>query len=84
MEINTMRDYLLTNMWIYDLSGNDISDDDKEALARYNLMYKSFLGEEFYIIGSFDNIISYIQEYFGVEVDNKYLTPLKKIYKEMA
>ena len=83
MENNSMRDYLLTNMWVYDLSGNDISEDDKKALAKANLMYKNYFDEEFYIIGSFDSIIYFVQDYFGVNVNNEYLVPLKKIYKEM-
>ena len=83
MENNSMRDYLLTDMWVYDLSGNDISEDDKKALAKANLMYKNYLDKEFYVIGSFEKIICFMQNYFGVEVNNEYLAPLKKIYKEM-
>lgn len=80
--MGAMRDYLLGDLWCYELPIDSISEKDLEvARSGYNLLTKEWMREECYIIGSFNNILSYLTEYIGVEPLINALTPLKKVYQ---
>ena len=75
-----MNEYFtLQDLWVYDLSGNNCTAKDKRKAKEFNLLCRTFGNDEWILIGSFNNIISYLNDYIGVEVVHEYLLPLKKV-----
>ena len=78
--MGAMREYLMSGLWCYELPADSFTRKDRDMLFKYNLMYRKWMEEELYIIGSFNNILSYLNEYMGVEVVNDNLIPIKKLW----
>lgn len=82
--MGVMREYLMSNLWCYELPSDSITERDIEELSRYNLLYKNYYVEdisEFYIVGSYGDIVDYLRDYIGVDVNTDYLIPIKRIYQ---
>ena len=71
--------FTLSDLWVYDLSGNTPTAKDKKAAKEYNLLSRTFGADEWVLIGSFNNILAYLNDYIGIEVVNDYLKPLKSV-----
>ena len=74
-----LNSYFLQDFFVYDLSGNKITKQDIKAARDMNLITRGNRSDEFYIIGSFNAILSYLNDYIGVEMMQDYLVPLKNI-----
>lgn len=73
--------YFLSDLFVYDLSGNHITKTDIKKAHDMNLLTKGNPAcGEFYIIGGFNSILSYLNDYIGVEIVDEYLQPLKNIF----
>ena len=71
--------YFLQDFFVYDLSGNEMTKKDVKAAHDMNLMIRGNRLDAFYIIGSFNAILSYVNDYIGVELVQEYLAPLKDV-----
>jgi len=70
----------LQDLFIYDLSGNHITRTDIKKAHEMNLLTKGNLAAgEFYLIGGFNSILDYLNNYIGVEIIDEYLMHLKSV-----
>ena len=74
-----LNSYFLQDFFVYDLSGNEITKKDIKAAHDMNLLTRGNRCDEFFIVGSFNAILSYLNDYIGVEMVSDYLVPLKNV-----
>lgn len=74
------QSYFLQDFYVYDLSGNEMTKKDIKKAHEMNLIVRgnNAVGE-FYIVGSWNAILSYLHDYIGVEIVHDYLYPLAKV-----
>lgn len=70
--------YILQDFYVYDLSGNKMTKRDIREAQKRNLIVR-YTADEFYIVGSFNAILSYLTDYIGVEMLPEYLYQLKDV-----
>ena len=71
--------FTLQDLWVYDLSGNTPTRKDRKMAKEYNLLMRTFGTDEWVLIGSWNNIMSYLYDYIGVEMVTEYMRPLKEV-----
>lgn len=74
--------FTLQDLWVYDLSGNTATAKDRKKAKEYNLLMRTFGTDEWVLIGSWNNILAYVNDYIGVEIVNEYMKPLRKVLSE--
>lgn len=70
--------WLLQDLWVYDLSGNEITKRDVNEAHKLNLIVRKMF-DECYLIGSWNGIMSWLYDYVGVEMVTEYMRPLKEV-----
>ena len=73
------KNYLLqSSLWVYDLPGNEITNEDVNKANDMNMIMKR-TPDEAYLIGSYNAIIEYLYDYIGIEPVDGYMYPLKDV-----
>lgn len=72
-----MNNYVI---WVYQLGFKSLNDKDKKIASKYNVLIQDdFITDSTYIIGGWDSVLNYLNNYVGVEVVNDYLKPFKMV-----
>lgn len=73
------------DLWVYELPYHTLTNGDILEAKKYNIITQyNLLDNCDYIIGTWDNLLKYTQQYMGYEMNADYLRPLivKEVRKE--
>lgn len=76
--------FLLTDLWVYDLSEDNISKKDIERIkANYNILVLEWaIDGTVNIVGRYNAIQYLVMEDLKIDLDNNKFKPLKNLYEK--
>ena len=75
--------FLLSDLWVYDLSSENISKEDIERIKiSYNILVLEWLIDgTVHLVGRYNAIQYLVMEDLKIDLDNNKFKPLKKVYE---
>lgn len=75
--------FLLTDLWVYDLSEDNISKEDLERLKiSYNILVLEWpIAGTVHLVGRYNGIQYLVMDDLKIDLDNNKFKPLKMLYE---
>lgn len=75
--------FLLSDLWVYDLSDDNVSSEDIERIkVYYNILVLEWpINGTVYLVGRYNAIQFIVMEDLKIDLDNNKFKPLKKLYE---
>lgn len=73
-EIKVRRDL---DLWQYQMPYDSMTEKDMMSACEFGvLIHRNFMYDGYFLIGTWNNILNYMEHYLGYEMVNEYIKPL--------